>query len=154
MLVKELLQEGLNKQKLIFDFGRGELDYTTENGVFIFKSIDLSNLGLTELPKEFRQIKYKCSGNFYCSYNNLTSLEGAPTLVRGHFYCGYNKLTSLEGAPSSVGGSFYCPGNKLTSLQGAPTSIHGNFYCYDNKNQFTKQEVQAVSTVRGGIYVG
>ena len=59
-------------------------------------------------------------GNFYCSHNNLTSLEGAPEAVGGNFYCSYNNLTSLEGAPENIGGNFYCSGNKLTSLDGAP----------------------------------
>ena len=33
---------------------------------------------------------------FSC-YNKLTSLEGAPSVVKGDFYCSYNKLTSLAG---------------------------------------------------------
>ena len=43
------------------------------------------------------------TGNFYCYYNNLTSLEGAPTKVGGWFKCSHNKLTSLEGMPQRVG---------------------------------------------------
>ena len=42
-----------------------------------------------------------------------------------NFYCPYNKLTSLEGAPQSVGGSFRCRYNKLTSLKGFPMEIKG-----------------------------
>ena len=38
-------------------------------------------------------------GNLDCSYNNLTSLEGAPKVVKGVFNCSCNKLTSLEGIP-------------------------------------------------------
>ena len=61
--------------------------------------------------------KHWC-GDFRCSDNQLTSLEGAPASVSGDFICRYNKLTSLEGAPSSVGGDFWCFDNKLTSLSG------------------------------------
>ena len=47
-------------------------------------------------------------GNFSCSDNNLTSLEGAPQEVGGYFNCSGNELISLEGAPQKVGGGFYC----------------------------------------------
>ena len=59
-------------------------------------------------------------GDFKCSVNQLTSLEGAPSSVGGYFWCSYNQLTSLEGAPSSVGCDFDCYNNHLASL----TSIH------------------------------
>ena len=72
-------------------------------------------------------------GNFYCSNNQLTSLEGAPSSVGGDFLCYDNKLTSLEGAPSSVGGDFWCSYNQLTSLEGAPSSVGGDFSCSYNK---------------------
>jgi hypothetical protein len=72
-------------------------------------------------------------GYFYCSYNKLTSLKGAPASVGGNFYCGGNKLTSLEGAPASVGGNFGCSNNQLTSLDGAPASVGDNFVCSYNK---------------------
>jgi len=59
-------------------------------------------------------------GHLDCSYNNLTSLEGAPSSIDGSFICYKNNLTSLEGAPSSVGSRFNCSNNNLTSLEGAP----------------------------------
>ena len=93
------------------------------------------------------------SEDFSCSFNNLTSLEGAPKEINGAFYCNYNNLTSLEGAPSSVGGTFYCDHNNLTTLEGAPKKVGGNFYCTANKKKFTKEEVRAVSNVKGEIYV-
>ena len=50
-------------------------------------------------------------GNFNCSFNNLTSLEGAPEIVGGNFDCAFNKkLKSLEGCPKEVGGDFYYSG--------------------------------------------
>ena len=72
-------------------------------------------------------------GGFYCSNNQLTSLEGAPESVGGYFNCSNNQLTSLEGAPESVGGHFDCRNNQLTSLEGAPESVGGSFYCSNNK---------------------
>ena len=72
--------------------------------------------------------------DFYCS-NNLTSLEGAPSVVNGYFSCAGNKLTSLAGAPSVVNGDFYCFNNKLTSLAGIHKiikEIHGVADFYDN----------------------
>jgi hypothetical protein len=70
---------------------------------------------------------------FDCSHNQLTTLEGAPQTVKGDFLCDKNQLTSLEGAPQTVTGSFDCRINQLTTLEGAPQTVTGNFYCYSNK---------------------
>ena len=78
------------------------------------------------------------SGNFYCSYNQLTSLEGAPQTVDGNFYCSQNRLTSLAGAPQTVCGNFHCDSNQLTSLEGAPQTVNGYFSC--QRNQLTSLE--------------
>jgi hypothetical protein len=91
-------------------------------------NVDLSGRGLTKLPLKFRNV----SGYFYCSDNELTSLEGCPLSVGVSFYCSDNKLTSLEGCPSSVGVDFWCFDNKLTSLEGCPSSVGGSFYCSGN----------------------
>ena len=86
--------------------------------------------GLTDL----KGVKFgKVSGDFVCSYNQLTSLEGAPRSVGGDFHCGDNQLTSLVGAPQSVGGNFRCEANELTSLVGAPQRVDGSFECSDNQ---------------------
>jgi len=73
------------------------------------------------------------SGNFDCSNNQLTSLEGAPQEVGKDFDCYSNQLTSLEGAPQEVGRDFSCENNKLTSLEGAPQEVEKDFVCYDSK---------------------
>ena len=88
-----------------------------------------SNNNLTSLEGAPSVVK----GNFSCFNNNLTSLQGAPSAVKGDFYCTNNNLTSLEGAPSVVKGVFSCSNNKLTSLQGAPSAVKGDFYCTNNK---------------------
>ena len=80
---------------------------------------------------DFNKFKDK-EGDFYCSFNNLTSLEGAPKIVEGDFYCFYNNLTSLEGAPKIVKGDFYCGHNKV---------------------KFTVEDVKKVCKVSGIIIV-
>jgi hypothetical protein len=99
-----------------------------DGSINIEGDVNLSSLGLTEFPLKFGHI----SGNFNCSGNKLTSLQGCPQSVGGGFYCHNNNLTSLQGCPKSVGGDFDCKGNKLTSLQGCPKSVGRGFYCYGN----------------------
>jgi hypothetical protein len=72
-------------------------------------------------------------GPFSCYYRNMTSLEGAPSVVNGYFSCADNKLTSLQGAPSIVKGYFVCINNNLTSLEGAPSVVKNSFVCSNNK---------------------
>ena len=83
--------------------------------------VDLSDLYLEKLPDFLEDVIVK--GDFFCSNNSLTSLEGAPRKVGGGFYCSNNSLTSLEGSPKKVGGNFFCHDNKLTSLEGLPKEI-------------------------------
>lgn len=106
--------------------------------------VGLCNRKLTKLPLKFRNV----TGNFYCSYNQLTSLEGAPQTVGVDFYCQDNQLTTLEGAPQTVGCGFYCSYNQLITLKGTPQTVMGNFDCYNN--QLTSLE-GAPQTV-GGIF--
>ena len=96
----------------------------------IIGDVDLSNLYLKRLPDILKDITV--SGNFYCGFNNLTSLEGSPSSVGGHFNCSWNNLTSLIGAPKTVG---------------------GHFHCYDNTVQFTEAQIRAVCDVKGNVYV-
>ena len=91
--------------------------------------VDLSNLGLTKIPINFTEV----GGSFWCYYNELTSLVGAPEKVGWSFYCDNNDLTSLEGAPEEVGRDFDCAVNELTSLKGAPKKVGRNFVCSYNK---------------------
>ena len=75
------------------------------------------------------------------------------SVVSGHFFCSRNNLTSLDGAPTNVGGDFHCNFNKLTSLIGAPTYVGGDFLCYGNPVKFTESQVRAVCNVKGKVYV-
>ena len=72
------------------------------------------------------------NGFFDCSYNSLTSLDGAPNEVGGNFDCSSNSLTSLDGAPQTVGGDFDCSDNELTTLKGAPQIVSCSFFCPKN----------------------
>ena len=133
--------------------------------------LDISDCHLSTLENLNVSIVY---GNFNCTNNKLTSLEGAPRKVKGSFISISNKLTSLIGAPIEIGGFFSCFGNILTSLEGAPlkvkekfdcssnklTSLEGapkkvgkGFYCYDNTKKFTREEVASMCEVRGTIVV-
>ena len=99
--------------------------------------------------KNFKGVAFgRAKGNFYCSSNQLTSLEGAPKTVDGRFYCGSNQLTGLDGAPQTVGGYFDCTDNQLTSLNGAPQTVGGYFDC--RSNQLTSLE-GAPKTVNGSF---
>lgn len=82
-----------------------------DGSISVDGDVNLYRSGLTEIPFNFRHV----SGNFYCNYNQLTSLKGSPTNVEGFFNCAENKLTSLEGSPTNVGGDFTCRDNQLTS---------------------------------------
>ena len=99
-------------------------------GFVIKGDLDLSDMGLTELP-DLSTVTVR--GNFDCRNNQLTSLKGAPQSVGGNFECTNNQLTTLQGAPQNVGGNFVCYNNQLTNLQGAPQKVGSGFYCSYNK---------------------
>jgi len=139
----------------------------------IQEDVDLRSLYLEKLPDFLEDVIVK--GDFYCPYNSLTSLKGAPKKVGGDFYCHNNSLTSLEGAPKEVGGSFLCPYNSLTSLEGAPKEVGGYFFCSYNSLTsleglpkeigedlyisfakgiyFTEEEIRKVSNIKGRVYI-
>ena len=103
-------------------------------------NIDISFESLSKIPLCFNKVY----GDFVCSFNRITSLEGSPKSV-ANFYCNNNQLTTLKGGPESVSGSFYSHVNKLVSLKGAPESVSGSFCSHDNK---------LVSLKGGPEYVG
>jgi hypothetical protein len=134
----EYFRDGLSKEQIEFLNGstRGDWKYNQNTGlVDVIGRFDCSSKGL----KDFLGTRFgKVSGNFNCSNNQLTSLEGSPSRVGGIFYCGYNQLTTLEGSPSRVDGNFNCSNNQLTSLEGSPSRVGGIFYC--GHNQLTTLE--------------
>ena len=90
--------------------------------------VDLCGVGLTELPLKFGKV----SGDFNCSSNKLTTLEGGPKEVSGGFICAFNKLTTLEGAPKWVGADFYSACNSITTLEHMP-NVRGVIYLGSNR---------------------
>jgi hypothetical protein len=98
---------------------------STTHSVDVSGSVNLYNKGLTKLPFQFGKV----GGNFGCSDNQLTSLEGAPKEVGGCFHCSDNRLISLKGCPEKVGQGFSCYDNKLTSLDGCPEKVNWGFGC-------------------------
>jgi hypothetical protein len=162
ILLKDLLYEMSSPNLLIPRKLEGRMEkyiqskikeYIKNNNVGDFS---ISGLGLTKLPTSLKDLKI--GGTFDCSYNDLNTLEGAPTSVGGSFDCSNNKLTSLEGAPTRVK-NFYCSYNKLESLDGlirddgVRLSVGGGFWCNNNKVKFTKKQVRAVCDVKGKIHV-
>jgi hypothetical protein len=93
------------------------------------RRVNLDNKSLTRLPLRFGEI----SVDFWCSFNQLTSLEGSPSSVGRNFSCTRNQLTSLEGGPNLVGGDFMCSRNYLITLEGSPQEVGGDFSCFNNE---------------------
>ena len=125
-----ILFENFNEiHKICKEYGIENYTINTDGTIDVVGNVNLFSKRLTKLPLKFRNV----SGDFRCSYNKLTTLEGAPISVGGNFSCRDNKLTTLEGAPQSVSGNFYCDNNELTTLVGAPISVGGDFDCEKNK---------------------
>ena len=89
----------------------------------VFESVFLLHKNLIELPFKFGEV----DGDFNCSFNLLTSLKGAPKIVKGNFYCSDNKLTSLKDTPETIYGNFWCGWNNLTNFKNFPNIIKKNF---------------------------
>ena len=102
-------------------------------GDVIKGDINLYNRKLTKITDIFDFSKYKVTGDFHCSHNQLTSLVGAPKEIGGGFSCSNNQLTTLEGVPKKIGGTFHCSVNQLTTLEGSPEEIGNSFLCTGNK---------------------
>lgn len=116
-------------QRICNDYNIRNYTINDDGSIDVDGPVSLSSCGLTKLPLRFRNV----TGYFYCSYNQLTTLEGAPTSVGYNFDCSYNQLTSLEGSPEYVGANFFCNDNQLTNLEGAPKSVNAYFNCSYNK---------------------
>jgi hypothetical protein len=82
--------------------------YTIKNdgSIDVNGDVDLyKKLGdMKKLPVKFGKVY----GDYYCSWNKLTSLEGSPKHVIGDFGCRRINLSTLEGCSEYVGGDFWC----------------------------------------------
>ena len=112
------MKEELNENEVIVVDHIDKDNYTHYIGktVKVTDEVDLSELGLTKLPINFTEV----GGYFTCSYNKLTTLEGAPRKVGRDFYCSDNQLTSLVGSPEEVGGDFWDSYDKLKEFLWLP----------------------------------
>ena len=109
-----------------------------------------SMLSLVELPIRFGRV----TGDFWCSFNNLTSLEGCPRWVGGNFSCNVNNLTTLQHAPEYVGGNFMCECNKLNTLEHMPGYIGGNVGIKCNPGNFTAEYInEAITKAKNRKYI-
>ncbi|NJO91271.1 MAG: hypothetical protein HC831_21635, partial [Chloroflexia bacterium] len=74
----------------------------------------------------FNEVK----SNFTIGQNNLTSLKGAPRIVRGSFDCSFNKLTNLSDGPAKVSGDYFAERNPLALItkDNFKTSLKGTLY--------------------------
>ncbi len=100
------------------------------DGFVIDGDLDLSEMGLSHLPN-LSHVTVR--GNFYCAFNQLTDLKGAPQTVGKNFYCFENQLETLRGCSQTVGGDFICSVNRLTGLTGGPQTVGGHFDCSHNE---------------------
>ncbi len=124
--------------------------YNLPKGFTIKGDLDLSHIGLTELPdlsnvtilgsfncegnrlKSLKGSPKKVDGSFNCAYNELSSLNNCTQEIGKNFICDNNKLETLLGGPTIVGRTYSCANNRLNSLEGVPNSINGNFICRRN----------------------
>lgn len=163
--IKIKLIKIIKKDKLIPRLD-GMYDY---NGELHLSNLDLKSL--LYLPYQLHTIH----GNFWCSDNELISLEGSPKVIEGVFDVFNNRLTSLEGGPKEVTGDYYCNHNQLISLKGSPERVKifdcsynqlksldkcpryvdGIFTAVHNNKNFTKKEVlkNCVMKLIGDIYI-
>jgi len=110
------------------EFGINKYTINSDGTIDVDDSVYLFRKGFTKLPLKFGKV----SGNFNCSQNQLTSLEGCPRSVGGYFDCSQNKLTTLEFCPQSVGRHFDCSTNNLKDLYGFPEFLDYASYFYAN----------------------
>jgi hypothetical protein len=129
-LFKESIDEKSKIIELCEKYGIENYTINDDLSIYVNGNVNLSYFKISNIPLKFGIV----IGNFDCSDNKLTSLEGCPESVGGNFDCSYNKLKSLEGCPKWVGGDFRCSNNKmLKTLEFCPESVGRNFSCYNNK---------------------
>lgn len=86
-------------------------DYTVD----IIGNVDLSKCGLHYMPIKFNNV----TGNFDCSYNNLTSLKNCPKKVGGNFDCTGNDINLEEVSVENYKGLFLYNENENNKLLNA-----------------------------------
>ena len=124
----KLFESFENINNICYEYSIENYTINNDGSIDVDEDVNLHNLGLEKLPIKFNKV----NGNFYCSGNNLTSLEGSPIEVNGNFYCHGNKLESFEYAPKIIRGDFGCECNNIKSFEYFPSFVKYHFNCYDN----------------------
>jgi hypothetical protein len=106
------------------------LEYEIENGLLnVNNAVSLYGKGLEKIPIQFGKV----GGDFNCSSNKLSSLEGCPNIIGNSFYCRDNFLVSLKDGPKEIAHSYSCSDNILKTLENLPIKLKGGFGCENNK---------------------
>ena len=85
------------------------------------------NLAQKQLEKLPDLSCVEVTGAFDCSYNYLSTLEGAPFRMHS-LICAFNyQLYSLQGAPRELPGNFAGHSTGLGTLEGGPETVHGSY---------------------------
>jgi hypothetical protein len=114
------------------------IDYTInpDLSINVKGNVHLEKYGLTKIPLKFGQV----NGHFYCSYNQLTDMVGAPHTIIGccDFFC--NKLTTTLGCPKIIHSDFDLGKNPDIELTELPEFIGQGFFV-DEKFGYAYREV-------------
>jgi hypothetical protein len=102
----------------------------------------LYNRRVSKIPIKFNKV----SGYFYCSWEDLTTLEGSPKHVGGWFDCSDNKLKTLKHSPSIISGLFYCIDNPLESLEGLNIPI-SKLHCNNKEKLIRKTKLKILESL-------
>lgn len=121
--------EKINIIKFLNECGLKSDHYKIESDLTVsaFSEVNMSYMNLKKIPIKFN----RCTSNFICSHNELTTLENAPVSVHGVFNCSFNRLKNLKFGPQLVSKAYICSNNELISLSGAPLKVDV-FNCSSN----------------------
>ena len=103
------------------------------DGNVVISDIVLGNVKspniIEKMPLKFNMV----SGDFYCNWNKLTTLENSPGYVGGNFYCIGNELKNLIGIGIVNGENILCDGNPLESFEGYNGDLSKLYFLNKNK---------------------
>lgn len=112
----------------VFEINKYAID-DEDLGVHVFQDVDISGLGLKNIPVKFKTIK----GSFICKNNKLNNLTNSPEQISGLFDCSINSIYTLIGGPKYVAGGYYCDNNKISTLIGFPGHCQVRFDASHNE---------------------